>query len=277
MHRRSYAILRSLLTHAFQLGDPLIVLSLLVYFVPYILSLVALGSLLGLYINFRRVQQAPYFRIRREASRASWRWTIILVLSLVAIAAAIYTRQYVPPPNTINLPSMPGAVPITNTADLPVIPTLTPNQSLTPKNPLAEPPTITPTQPTPTVTPTPYIATIESVVTPPADATITITAVSSGISTNRTPVGASDTLPVGLTQIYVWFDYENMEDGSSWSWAILVNDTLVITDSRAWTFGEEGTGWWGFPAQGGWGPGDYEIQVYIGDRLVDAYGFMVVD
>ncbi len=253
-------------------------LSLVVYLIPYMLGLVVLGSLLGLYTNYRRVRQAPYFRIRREATQASWRWMIILSLSLAAIGASLYAREYVPAPDIRLVPAATEEQPTEmTTTGLLILPTITADQSLTPKDPRLGPPTITPTQPTPTTSPTPYFSTLESTVTPPADATITITAVSSGISSNRTPVGASTILAVGLPRIYVWFDFENMIDGVSWSIVLLVNEGLAFHESNIWSYDEEGLAFYYLPAQGGWGGGQYEVQLYIGDRLADSYEFAVVD
>ncbi len=48
-------------------------LSLLVAIAPYVLGVVALVALVGIFGNFNRARSAPYFRIRRDAASAGWR------------------------------------------------------------------------------------------------------------------------------------------------------------------------------------------------------------
>ncbi len=250
-------------------------LSLVVYIAPFLLGIVALVSLIVAVANFRRVQRAPYYRIRRESSRHAWRWLLILVLAAGGGFAAVQVRQFVPPLDLEELfPPAPTATP---TFGLGALPTLTTDPELTPRDIFEGPPTITPTQSPPTLSPTPYIATIESTVTPPADASLTITAVSSGISPNLTPVNVGDTFPVGTARIYFWVEYANMANGMSWSRALLLNGTVVRTESEAWERGSEGIAYYWFDAQGGWPAGSYEVQFYLGDRQVSSATYSVVN
>jgi len=250
------------------------VISLLVYVIPYILGLVILIALLGSSANFRRARRAPYFRIRRDAARAAWRWVMICIVALALAVVAIYARRTLPRPSLGSLFLAPME---TLSPAVPMIPSVTPNPSLTPKNPLFAPPTITPTQPTPTVTPTPFLATVESEVTPPTNATLRVTAISSGISSDLRPVNAATTFPAGLPRLYMWIEYANMANGISWSRVLLLNGVVVRAESELWERGEEGIAYYYFDAQGGWPAGEYEIEFYIGDRLLDSRTFTVVD
>lgn len=250
-------------------------LSLVVYVAPFLLTVMALIALLGVISNFRRARRAPYYRIRRVASQNAWRWMLVAVLSAGAVVAAFQVRQFVPPVDLEELfPPSPTPTPTFSVAGLP---TGTVDMTLTPKDLLGGPPTITPTQPSPTPTLTPFIATIETSVTPPPDATLRITEISSGISPNLTPVNSGTTFPVGTARIYFWIEYSNMVNGMSWSRALLLNGTVVRTESEAWERGAEGVAYYWFDAQGGWPPGNYEIQFYLGDKLASSATYSIVN
>lgn len=241
----------------------------IVYLAPYVLGFVALVSLLGAIINFRGARKYRYFRLRRQISTRAWRWTLVFLLALGGVAASLRLRPlfapfslrayFIPPP--------------TPTATLP--PTFeTPRPSATP-SPL--PPTLTPSATPAPPTPTPYLATVQSTVTPPATASLTITAISSGISTNLTPVNAGTTFPAGTPRFYIWLAYSDMVDGLSWSRVLLINSEVVRSESELWEHGAVGTAYYWFEAQGGWPAGHYEVQIYIGERLVASQAFDVVD
>lgn len=242
---------------------------------PIILGLIAVIALISAFTNFRRGRKAPYFRMRQQATRRAWRWSLILLLTAGGAFAALQSRQLVDPVELSSLlPSQDTATP---TFSLLTLPTATVNTTLTPKSPLEGAPTITPTQGPPTAVPTPYIATIESAVTPPPDASLTVTEVSSGISAELTPVNSGQTFPVGTPRIYYWIEFENMVNGMSWSRALLLNGRVVRTESEAWERGESGTAYYWFDAQGGWPMGAYEVQFFIGDDLVDTATYEVIN
>jgi hypothetical protein len=248
-----------------------VLLSLVVYLIPYLLGIVLLISLIGAYANFRRARKAPYFRIRRASAQRGWQWVLILIVCLASIIVATFARRYVPPFNfgTLLPPTS------TPTPEIPV--SATPDSGQPPAPPLDIPPTITPTQPAPPITPTPVFATIESEVTIPPGATLSISAISSGISPSRTPVNPSTTFPAGTQRLYFWLEFSGMLDGASWSQALLLNGSVVRSESEAWGQGAEGTSFYWFEAQGGWPAGSYEIRFYLGDTLAASETFSIID
>jgi hypothetical protein len=241
-------------------------LSLIVYMLPFILGFVLLVALAAGYGSFRRARSAPYFRIRRSATQAGWRWMLVVLACGGGLYAALRTRQTLPPPDLDSLwPAEPVSTSPPSTLAM-FTPTLDPNT--TPKEPFAGPPTITPTQPTATPTATPFITIIESNVTPPADASITITSIASGITTLLAPVDAGTEFPIGTPRIYVFYAYSNMANGMSWAPALLRNGIIVFTESNLWEMGEQGKAYYQFNAQGGLAEGNYQVQFYFGEELV---------
>jgi hypothetical protein len=225
-------------------------------------------------LNFRRSRQAPYFRLRRSANQIAWRAVLGAVVGMAGILAALRLRQFVPPVDLASLGARFDAA--GNEEPPPLVPEQT-DMPIPTGETTAGPPTITPTQPTEAPTTTPVIATIDSQVTPPTNASLMITAVSSGISANLQPVDAGTTFPVGVPRIYYWVEFENMQNGISWSRVLLLNGTVVRTESEAWQQGTEGIAYYWFDAQGGWPLGQYEIRFYLGDQLRASETYEVVN
>ncbi len=251
--------------------------SLTIYAIPYILGAVLLIALFSAFQNFRLAVQAPYFRIRRDSVTAGWRWIGIAAVASAGIVLAIISRGAVPPPGAVALPAPGAQTSYLTAATLMLTPTASFEGGLSTKDILSAPPTITPTRPAPSQTPTPFIATVESQVTPPVDAVLSITAISSGISPNLQPVNADDEFPAGILRLYVWIEYSNMVNGASWSRVLLIDGDVVRSDSEVWERGESGIAYYFFDAPIGWPAGVYEVQFYIGERRVAAQTFSVID
>lgn len=249
-------------------------ISLIVYLIPFLLGVVVLVAITGVISQVRRLRTAPYYRIRQAATRQAWQWVLIALAAAVGIAAAIYARRFVPPldrPFRLTA-SQPEGTPLA-TLNLDVIPT--PGQQPTG---VEAPPTITPNlSPEPGVTGTPVIATIESDVTLPPAATLSITAISSGISALEEPVNVDTSFPAGTQRIYFWLSFSSLADGLSWSQVLLLNDEVVRSESESWAHGAEGTSFYWFEAQGGWPAGSYEAQFYLGDTLAARADFSIID
>lgn len=249
-------------------------LSLIVYTLPYILGIVLLIALVSAFSSFRRAHKAPYFRIRRDAAKAAWRWMLVLLVCAGGLYGTLSARRTLPPPDLDSLwPSPPTVTPTFSILEM-ATPTLDPNA--TPKEPFTGPPTITPTQPTATPTPTPFITSLQSDVTPPANAEVSITAIASGMTTELMPVDPGTKFPIGILKIYVFYKYSNMADGLSWALALLRNGAVVRTEPALWEYGETGTRYYWFPAQGGFPAGNYQVQFYIGEKMV-AQGVFTVE
>ncbi len=233
------------------------------------LGILLIASIIGLISNLRIYRKATYFSIRRDFARKVRRWFVVLIVSIGGIAAGfrlryIYSSEEGPPPDT--------TVPAPSIAEL--LPEITIDPSLTPKDLREAPPTITPTQPTPTQTATPAIATAETGIEVPEGASLTITAISSRITANLLPLDPGDSFPAGIPRIYFFFDYENMMSGVSWSQVLLYNGEVVRSQTETWTWGAVGKDvYYYFETRGGWPAGSYEVQFYLGDQLAASETF----
>lgn len=229
--------------------------------------------------NFYRSRTAPYFILRRAAAARAGRWLLAMIGAGAALAVALKVR--LPEATALRPPPTP-------TSDL--APTLPP----TPEGAAlaASPPPATQTAgtanedqgnlistPLPVPTITPLFLTRESDVTPQAEADITITAVSTDISADFLPVNPGPIFEAGIPRFYVFFDFEGMVEGVSWSGVVLVDGQRIEQASfdQLWTMGEEGVGMYRwFDRDDGWPVGNYEVRFYIGDRQADSVTFRMV-
>lgn len=249
------------------MGRAIRVLSLLVYVAPYVLGLVLVVALVSAVNNLGRARTAPYYRIRRDASRSGWRWVLVGVLCAGGLYAALSVRGSYGPPDLTTLFPTPNFGP-TPTFDVDTILTTAPGTPAATRNPLLSRPTITPTEAPSTPSATPFIATIESPVTSSPDATIKLTAISTGISSSLEPVDAGTFFSSGQPRIYFFLTFANMADGQSWSRALLLDDKVIRTVTEAWNQGDKGSAYYWFEAQGGFPQGAYQVQFYIGAKMV---------
>ncbi len=86
------------------------------------------------------------------------------------------------------------------------------------------------------------------------------------------PTTVVTALPSGSTQIYFFFDYENMQDGIDWEarWSYEGEYDLNYT-SGPWEGGESGTWWVSRFDDAGLADGEYGVQVYVeGEKLAES-------
>jgi hypothetical protein len=246
-------------------------LAMLVYAAPWLLGVLCIVSLVQAYTHLRRARKAPYFRLRRDSARRGWRWVMVLVVAGGGVVGSLSARSLIPrPQGTLRTLFLASPTPFPTIAP-PPSPTSAANLTGTVQNPLVE----TPTPPPSTVEVSPFISTINSPVTPSASAELTITGVSSGITADRTPVDLSTSFPAGIPRVYYWFEFANVTAGISWSQVLLLNGSVIRSESEEWNRGESGSAYYWFGAQGGWPAGSYEIQFYLGDRLMSSATYTV--
>jgi S1-C subfamily serine protease len=113
---------------------------------------------------------------------------------------------------------------------------------------------------------------------PPAEVagpTITSMIFSEGITDDEQPTNPSTMLPSGISEVYAFFDYENMRDGLSWSRTWYYEDEQVASGSGTWDKGASGTTWVGLTADTPLDPGIYRLEVSVEEALVAVSEFTV--
>lgn len=263
--------------------------------------------------QLRLGRTGSYWRLRRQAGQRGGKLLITSVaLFIIAAALAFYSglafiafrgldsllERGTPGLRGVALPTVTLTPGVTSTPS--VTPTAFPTETSTPTaSPSTTPPptpTLSPTTratstptPTPSITTTPTVtwtpsATYESVLrlTPPAarrqhrsEASIQITALGDAISDNPTAAQPEIEFGPGVQRIYVFFSFEQMDNGVSWSRALYRDGVAVQGQAYLWGMGSSGHSIFFFGNDAGYPPGRYEIRLYLGADEAAHYAFTV--
>lgn len=241
--------------------------------VRFVTLLLVLGTVLGLWFGIGQIRTArklPYFLLRRERITAGWKWVwISLGFAAAALLSVLFGRRaiYAVVPPT---PSVTPTQTITLTPTITSTPTITLTPTITPT------PTITHT---PTATGTPeYPAAlavlIRASVTPPAEAVFSPIEMSTRLDRENRAVNPSDGFQNPLGRLYGAFTYNNLQNGVYWSAIWYRGGEIVCIENQIWT---DGTGGFGYTEcePEFWLPGEYEIQMFLGERWMVSKRFVV--
>jgi len=242
--------------------------------VAYVL-LVASAIPIGLFISqFGRARRAPYYFQRRAALKLAGRWMMValvalvvgIVLLIVAPRLAPVTSALTPTPTAILTSAPTRTLHPTRTP----IPSATLKASATPtRRPTATPPAIpTPTSPTPT-----------------PEARIELKALSTKVRGGQ-PVDPGSVFPPGDHRVYVFFRYQEMQDGMETTANWYKNGEKIDFCSDMWLWGQDEDYAFGGTAgaslvfckpPGGWEPGSYEVHMLIKNRLQFIAQFVIAE
>lgn len=136
-----------------------------------------------------------------------------------------------------------------------------PTPTLTPTR-VAQKPTKTAT-PTDTVTPTPSPTATPTEVVP----TFELVAFAQDV-TDDEPINPGTTFPAGTTKVYAVFEFNGMKDGMTYEAYWYLDGQEELYKSWEWSLGEKGTSWINIFDDDGLTPGNYELEIFVGDLLV---------
>ncbi|MBZ0293910.1 MAG: hypothetical protein K8L99_15200, partial [Anaerolineae bacterium] len=263
---------------------------------------------LALY-HLRRSRTGPYWRLRRQASQRGGRLLLIsVILFALTFALAFYsglaaiafrgidtffrentgfagvvvptltlTPAESPTPTetataTPTATQVPTVTIAPTTTPSPTIPTLTPTPTFT----------LTPTQmPTITLTPSPtfevalHLTAPASNQTPRPDANISIIAADDAITADGAPLEPQTEFPSGIQRIYLFINYENMDNRVVWSRILYRENVPIQGQSYLWSQGDQGSSFFFFGNNTGYNPGNYQVRILIGDQEASRFDFVV--
>ncbi len=277
--------------------------SLLPYIIAALIGLAALLFLLSLQ-QLRRGRTGPYWRLRRAAGQRGGQLFLISIgLFGIAIALAVFSgladlayqrltnlmQRDSDVPRGVVIPSLTLTLrfTLTPTSTLTLTPTPTPTHIPATETPM---PSVTPTVsatstatvlPTITLTPTATFDTVFNLTPPPSSqqprlgAIIEITAAASAISAEGNPVDSTTNFPVGTERIYLFFNYQQMDDGIVWTRVLYRDDTPIQGGSYIWSQGESGSGFFFFGSDTGYPSGLYAVGLFLGDREISRFEFSI--
>lgn len=227
-----------------------------------------LGLALAVWRGIRLIAGARdlrFYSLRRERVSLGWRLILLGVglglagLSVQLLGTRAVFAVIVPTPSLTPSPA----------------PSLTPTISLTP--------TVTVTRVasnTPTITPTPSIPeelvlTFGSTVTPDANAAFSPILIAPRLDRTNQPLGASETFRNPPRKLYGAFTYNNLRGGEQWTALWSLGSQIVCAESKPWDGGTGGYGYTECAPSQGWMPGEYEIQMFLGETWKVSAGFTV--
>jgi hypothetical protein len=212
--------------------------------------------------TLQSARKMTFYRLRRQRENGGWRLLILAALLIVfSVVLPLYglpvAYQYFPPSPTVTL-----------------TPSITPFRSVTPTPTITLTPTVTDTPlvtNTPTITPTPslplaVLALFQSAITPNPDAVFSPLTFSTKIDNDLQPVNPETVFENPVTQILATYSYDKMEPGAQWTAIWLRNGQQVCLETKPF---DGSSGGYGFAnctnPIGGWQPGIYEAQIFVGE------------
>jgi hypothetical protein len=204
-------------------------------------------------------------------------------LTVVADAdSSAATEESANPISITEAATPPTEAPTTTPSTTPT-PTLTPTASATatllPTNTRTATITHTPTE---TLTPSPTFEVALKLGIPygaraaAENALVRIVAADTAVSGNNTPIEPREIFESGARRIYLFTSFRDMSNGVAWSRVLYRDGTPVQGSTLLWAMGAEGSGYFFFGAESGYAPGDYRIELWLGDQLVSEFEFVVI-
>lgn len=192
---------------------------------------------------------------RKAQSALPWILTVItssLLCGIVSFGAGLYAGQQ----NLIAFGATTGAT-ADAVADQPTEP---PTVAVTVES--TTPPPAEETSPTDTATPTaPEITAISFAL---------------DITEDMEPIAPNDTFEVGLTEIYVVFDYTGLAPGATWERVWFLDDAEILRSSETWNADASGTFNYVLDANGDVLPaGDWALELYFDEVLLAEGSFTI--
>ncbi|NPV57254.1 MAG: hypothetical protein HPY76_11370 [Anaerolineae bacterium] len=223
--------------------------------------LAVLGVIFSLVSGVRTIragQALLYFRKRREIIARGWR---MILISFFLVGAAIFLNRYAEPVIYRIFPPSP-TVTLTSTITLTPSITVSPTVTLTPT--ITNTPEVSPTP----VLPGEILEQFTALLTPHPDSAFSVLQFSRIITEDNQPQTplVEFVNPVGL--LYGAFSYNNTLDGSQWTaiWIRLSDQKVICYETSPWNGGVGGYGYTECnPPAEDWLPGEYEVQLYMGE------------
>ncbi|MDK2979923.1 MAG: hypothetical protein PWQ55_270 [Chloroflexota bacterium] len=224
----------------------------------FIMLLIAAGVLVAMAVRvFREAGRLRFFLKKRALLGRGWR---LIFFALLVIVGAFVINGYAEPVTYRIFEPSPTATLTPTVTQTPTI-TQTPTSTLTP--------TVTPTLEF-TVTPSmPLIISQEftSQVTPNPNAVFSTLSFSRSLTEEYLPIDAANSFENPIDTLYASFSYDSMTVGTQWTAMWYRDGELIYYETMPWNGASGGYGYSDctLPAED-WEPGNYEVQMYIGEQ-----------
>ncbi|MGH2626508.1 MAG: hypothetical protein ACRDHY_07660, partial [Anaerolineales bacterium] len=234
-----------------------------------------LAGLLTIWLGWREVLAAgklSFFLLRRERAASGWRLVLGGIgAAVLGAAGGIFGR----PVAYVVFQATPSPSPTATVTPRPST-TFTPTITLTPT--ISATPTITATA---TITPTPMlpdavaVLLIHETVTPDPAAAFSPLRIARRLDSSLLPVDPALEFENPIDTLYAAFTYNRLQDGVRWTAVWYRLGEVVCLETTAWQSGTGGYGYAECAPGRGWLAGEYEVQIFYGERWMVSERFRV--
>jgi hypothetical protein len=240
----------------------------------YVVAGLSLAMLLTIWLGWRGLRSAqrlPFFTLRHRRVGESWR---LILLGFALGAFGLVTRLFGKQVAFVFITPTPTTPP---TATATLTPTITPTPSTTPTA------SVTPTAsatPTPTITPTPEVPEALTVlfretITPRPEAVFSEIELARRIDSLNRAVSPQASFENPIEILYGAFTYDFLDDGVRWTAIWYRGSSIICSETKPWDGGTGGYGYTECSPRDGYMPGDYEVQMFLGESWVVSARFSV--
>jgi len=225
--------------------------------VLFLILLFAGGGILFSAIRaFREANRLRFFLKKREILSRAWR---LIFFAVITISGAFLINRFAEPV-TYQVFEPSPTVTLTPTITQTYTVTLSPTASLTPTE------TITPEFTSTPIMPVVISEDFTSVVTPNPEARFSPIEFARRLNGNFQPINPSDRFDQPNATMFGSFSYENMSVGAQWTALWFRDGELLTYETIEWNGASGGYGYADLtlPAEE-WGPGIYEVQIFVGE------------
>jgi hypothetical protein len=238
------------------------------------------GILVGVLAAARYAREAKtsqFYFIREQARIKAGRVMIVVsLLVVVTIVLAVLVTVSSTFPRVAQASPTPTPTPTLSPTTLaPAFATASPTPVLTPTPKLTATASPSPTAIPIPGTPSSALTPIVGVETPLPGATFGEITLARGVTDDNEPKDPGTVFPAGISQLYAFFDYQNMSDGVLWTQVWYREGKEIGSESGLWEWGSYGTAWIFLKPTSGYSRGEYKVGLYIGDELKQTATFTV--
>lgn len=234
----------------------------------FFLLLIATGLMvLSAVRSFREASRLKFFLKKRELLSRAWK---MVFYSLLIVSMAFLINNFAEPVTyRVFSPS--------STASL------TPTTTLSPTASLTFTATIPPTETiTPEFTPTPIMPAVisqefTSDVAPNPEAVFSPLVFARRITDDNLPIDPAEGFQNPIEEIYATFSFDKMTPGSQWTALWFREGELIFYETKPWNGASGGFGYSDcLITSDQWLPGDYEVQLFVGELWKKSGTFSVI-
>jgi hypothetical protein len=207
-----------------------------------------------------------FYSLRRQRVATGWR---LIVGGIVAGLLAVLLRAYGRSVAYAILPPTPSVTPTRTQTLTPTI-TRTPTITSTPEATATATETSTPS------VPEPMLVTFHETITPGTSAALSPISITTRLDGFNRPLDAREEFAQAPRRLFGAFTYDGLQDGMRWTAIWRRAETIVCLESKPWDGGTGGYGYTECAPEAGWAPGEYEVQMFLGETWWVSTRFIII-